>query len=130
MGWGWVATREAEISELGLTIALPPGNRYLWDFVTRPAWRGRGIYPSLLQAIVAREGATRYWIGYDEGNLASARGVARAGFVRVGSVLRAGDGGLAFAPDGPPERARAAARLLGLPVVHPHAGRAREPGTA
>ncbi len=41
-GWGWVAGSAAEIAELGIALTLPPGDRYLWDFVTQPSWRGRG----------------------------------------------------------------------------------------
>lgn len=40
-GYGWVATRICEIGELGLCFYLPAGNRYLWDFATLPAFRGR-----------------------------------------------------------------------------------------
>src|SRR5690349_7392270 len=34
VGWGWVATREAEIGELRINFAIPEGERYLWNFVT------------------------------------------------------------------------------------------------
>ena len=68
VGWGWVAAREAEIPELGITFALLPGDRYLWDFMTLPAWRGHDVYPALLQAILVAEGATRFWIGHDRDN--------------------------------------------------------------
>jgi GNAT superfamily N-acetyltransferase len=50
--WGWVATRTASIGELGATFSMPESDRYLWNFVTRPSYRGLGIYPRLLQAIV------------------------------------------------------------------------------
>src|SRR5579885_1413739 len=38
--YGWVATDEASIGELGLAFSLPPGERYLWDFATAPDWQG------------------------------------------------------------------------------------------
>ena len=65
-GFGWVATRTASIGELGATFTIPEGERYLWNFVTLPSHRGLGIYPRLLQAIVAEESrqAARFWIGY------------------------------------------------------------------
>lgn len=116
-GWGWVATRQAGISELGIEITLQPDERYLWDFVTPPAWRGRGVYTALLHAILAGEGADRYWIGHDEGNTPSARGIEKVGFREVGTARCLADGRIAFAPDGPADRAAAAAELLGLPVV-------------
>src|SRR5215218_9149091 len=53
--WGWVATRAADIGELGATLSLPDGERYLWNFVTLAAHRGLGIYPRLLDAIVRAE---------------------------------------------------------------------------
>lgn len=56
--YGWVAGTGATIGELGVTFVLPAGDRYLWDFATLPAWRGRGIYPQLLRAIIAAESAT------------------------------------------------------------------------
>ena len=51
-GYGWVATLSASIGELALAFDLPAEDRYLWDFATLPEWRGRGIYPRLLRAIV------------------------------------------------------------------------------
>jgi GNAT superfamily N-acetyltransferase len=124
VAYGWVATTEAEIGSLGLTVQLPAGVRYLWDFVTHPAWRGRGIYPRLLHAILVREAATaaQLWIGHDAANTASARGIAKAGFQPVGEVrmldgnARA-PGTLCFVPRGPADRAQAGAALLRLPLV-------------
>jgi hypothetical protein len=37
--WGWVATRSADIGELGATFAIPAGERYLWNFVTLASHR-------------------------------------------------------------------------------------------
>lgn len=118
-GWGWVASREAGIAELDIAITLPLGERYLWDFVTVPKRRGRGVYSALLRTILTQEGADRYWIGHDEGNTASARGVAKVGFREVGAVLRTEDGQMTFVPESPTDRAGAAAALLGLPVINP-----------
>ena len=80
--WGWVATRTADIGELGTAFTIPDGERYLWNFVTLPAFRGMGIYPRLLQAIVRAESrdAERFWIGYAPENHASGSGIAKAGF--------------------------------------------------
>jgi hypothetical protein len=117
VGWGWVAAREAEIPELGITFALLPGDRYLWDFMTLPAWRGHDVYPALLQGILVAEGATRFWIGHDRDNAASARGMAKAGFREVGTAHRRADGQLMFVPSAPPERAAAAVVYLSLPMT-------------
>lgn len=80
--WGWVATRVASIGELEASFDIPHGERYLWNFVTLPNYRGLGIYPRLLQAIVRAESAhaTRFWIGYAPENHASGAGIAKAGF--------------------------------------------------
>ncbi|HCI80474.1 MAG TPA: N-acetyltransferase, partial [Ktedonobacter sp.] len=62
--YGWVATRMSGIAELQFSFDIPSGNLYLWDFLTLPQWRGQGIYPHLLQAIIEQEHATqRFWIG-------------------------------------------------------------------
>jgi GNAT superfamily N-acetyltransferase len=86
--WGWVATTSAHIGELGASFAIPSGERYLWNFVTLPAYRGLGIYPRLLQAIVRAESreAERFWIAYAPENRASGGGIARAGFTRLAEM--------------------------------------------
>ena len=119
VGWGWSATRWLSIGELGIARALPPTDRYLWAFETLPHWRGRGVYPRLLQAILRHEAGkgARSWIGHDPGNAASARGIARAGFGRVGAIHRAPDGGYLLLPHGPLDRARIGAPLLGATVL-------------
>lgn len=118
VAYGWSATREARIGELGVTLDLSGGNRYLWDFVTLPDWRGLGIYPRMLQWILRSEAdASRFWIGHDRPNVASGSGIIKAGFQQVGSVYQLASGGIGFAPDGPDERSGAANALLGLPVI-------------
>jgi len=118
VAYGWVATRSASIGALGISFRVPPGNRYLWDFVTLPGWRGKGIYPRLLQAILRREGeAAQFWIGHDAPNVASARGILRAGFTRVGEIYWLLDGSLAMVTVGSRARARAGAALLGLRLL-------------
>ena len=48
---GWSATGEVTLLGGRVTLHVPPHHRYLYGFVTHPDWRGRGIYPHLLQAI-------------------------------------------------------------------------------
>lgn len=86
--WGWVATRTAIIGELATTLSLPPGARYLWNFVTLPAHRGHGVYPQLLRAILRREAreASTFWIAYAPENHASAAGIRKAGFRAVAEL--------------------------------------------
>lgn len=117
--YGWVATQTAEIGELDLTISLSPSQRYLWDFATLPEWRGRGIYPHLLQAILAAESAEaeRFWIIAAPENRASSAGIAKAGFTSIAhlSFQRAGQPGLVAIASS--ERVAAAAALLQVPVL-------------
>jgi GNAT superfamily N-acetyltransferase len=114
--WGWVAIRSASIGELGSSFRIPEGERYLWNFVTRPEYRGRGIYPRLLRAILESEAydAERFWIAYAPENHASASGIAKAGFVPVAELSFSEDGSPAVSDLAPGGGARAA-RLLGVP---------------
>lgn len=114
--WGWVATRSAHIGELGAAFTLPARTRYLWNFVTAPAQRGKGIYPRLLDAIVRAESsaADRFWIAYAPENHASAAGIHKAGFETVARLSFDEQGGPAvIGIDN--SAGRAAADLLGLP---------------
>jgi GNAT superfamily N-acetyltransferase len=87
--FGWVATRSAEIGEMAMVFDIPAGDRYLWNFVTLPSHRGKGIYPRLLDAIVRTESteADRFWIAYAPENHASASGIMKAGFVAIAELL-------------------------------------------
>jgi len=92
--FGWVATESAEIGELRATFAIPGGERYLWNFVTLEPFRGLGIYPRLVDAIVRAESpeAERFWIAYAPENHASGSGVARAGFTALAELSFDGEG--------------------------------------
>ncbi len=123
VAYGWSALDAASIAEIGLAFGIPAGNRYLWDFATLPAWRGRGIYPRLLQAILEQEAGEvdRFWIGRLPMNLSSARGIQAAGFRCVGTIHAYPGRRPALAPIGTATRARAATVLLNTPF--PSAGR-------
>jgi len=113
VGYGWLARRGGGIDELDFSFEVPPGDGYLWDFVTLPAWRGHGVYPRLLQAILAEaRDVERFWIGYEARNLASARGIQKAGFRIVGDLTVTGGRVSGFEVFEPGERAEAAGRLL------------------
>lgn len=117
VGYGWIATRGAVIDQLGLTLNLGRDERYLWDFVTFPKWRGQGIYPRVMQQMIASDDdATRLWIGHDVPNVASRHGIAKAEFQFCGALLGSLESGYRFIPSkGTTERAEAAADLLGVP---------------
>ena len=116
--YGWSAWRRGRIGELGMEFNMPEDNRYLWDFLTVPHLRGRGIYPRLLQAILAMERgeAERFWIGHGPGNPESGRGIVRAGFRPVGEVRVYSDQPVLVAY-GDRIRAAAAASLLQIPLL-------------
>ncbi len=119
VAYGWSATRRGSIQELGLEFAIPSGNRYLWDFATLPEWRGRGIYPCLLQAILRVEGAMvqRFWIGHTAANMASRRGVIKAGFQEVEVLVAAPRGSLHIMATGVTARAKVSPMGLRLGVI-------------
>ena len=116
--WGWVATRTADVGEVGATVRLPGGERYLWNFVTVATHRGRGVYPRLLDAIVRAESveAAQCWVAYAPENHASGAGIRKAGFTTLAALSFDGAGRPAvreLLPGG----GAAASRLLGLPHV-------------
>lgn len=119
VAYGWVATRKAQIGELGLNIRLPQMHRYLWDFATLPAYRGRGIYPHLLQEILIRElgHAYYFWIIRAPENGASGSGIRKAGFTAVGQLSLLGNGRPVLATADDSERAEIGADVLGVPLV-------------
>lgn len=115
---GWSATGEVAVLGGRVTLHVPPDNRYLYGFVTRPDWRGRGMYPHLLQAILRAEEQESYWIMHLQENMPSQRGIHKAGFRVAGrlSFLPTDELGL-IPPSGDSERAHTAARLFGFPLI-------------
>jgi len=88
--YGWVSFNEEYIGELNLRLRLLPGEAYIWDCVTLPAFRQNYLYSALLVYILAElrsEKLCRVWIGADLENVASQRGIARAGFRAVADLL-------------------------------------------
>jgi hypothetical protein len=89
--YGWVSFDEEMVGELNLRLRLVPGEAYIWDCATLPAYRQRHLYCALLSYILKELYTTkpvcRVWIGADLDNIASQRGIARAGFQRVANLL-------------------------------------------
>jgi len=94
--YGWVSHGSELIGELERQIHLGPREAYIWDCLTLPKHRGRGLYTGLLHVMVAtlsQEGFGRIWIGAALSNRPSIRGFEKAGFrpalgvvyLRVGS---------------------------------------------
>jgi len=84
VGYGWLSTKSEWIGELELEIGLPPGEAYIWNCVTLARHRRKGIFRSVVTAIVAqahKEGLARLWIA----SLAGVGGntIQQAGFQPV-----------------------------------------------
>jgi hypothetical protein len=88
--YGWVSFAEEDIGELNLRIKLLPGECYIWDCATLPAFREKLLYSALLIHILTElqaQNICRAWIGADLENLASQKGIARAGFHHVADLV-------------------------------------------
>ncbi len=119
VGYGWMATREASIGELGVAFTLSETERYLWDFATLPDWQGYGIYPRLLQHILTGQSlmVERVWIIHAPENSPSGAGMTKAGLLPIGQLSFRSDGGVGLAPFESLEHAQAGAALLGIPLI-------------
>ncbi len=108
-GYGWVGTKIGHIRQVGLTWTLGERDRTLWDFATLPEFRGRGVYPHLLQTILRAEpaAAKRFWIGHQGQNTASKRGIVKAGFSLNNLTLLTSEGQIVQQPQGDLTRALA-----------------------
>jgi GNAT superfamily N-acetyltransferase len=88
--YGWVSWKEEDIGEIGLRLHLMPGEAYIWDCATAPAYRRLRLYTALLVHIVEQlhsEDLCRVWIGADADNMASQNGMALAGFQPVADLV-------------------------------------------
>jgi len=88
--YGWVSFVEELIGEMRLRVRLVPGEVYIWDCATLPAYRKRRLYTALLGHILGElraEGLCRAWIGTNRDNVASQRGIALAGFQPVADLV-------------------------------------------
>ena len=87
--YGWVSFVEEDIGELNLRVKLLPGEVYIWDCGTAPEFRGKHLYSALLSYMIQElcaQGFCRAWIGADLENVASQKGMARAGFHHVADL--------------------------------------------
>ena len=90
--YGWVSFDEEFIGELNLRLRLLPGEAYIWDCATLPAFQRNHLYSALLTYILAdlKSGQLhRVWIGADFENVTSQKGIARAGFRHVADLILA-----------------------------------------
>lgn len=109
VGYGWVGTKVEHIRQVGLVWPLGEEDCALWDFVTLSEFRGRGVYPHLLQAILRAESVSveRFWIGHQGQNTSSERGIVKAGFRLNNLTLLTSEGQIVQQSQGDPVRALA-----------------------
>lgn len=85
---------------------LPDGSILIGPVATLPKYRGRGVCPVTIRALVAHlaeEGATRFFIDCRDYNYPSRRTVAAAGFLLVGTAtIRHLDGRRSWRPESGP----------------------------
>jgi hypothetical protein len=81
VAYGWLSTGVEWIGEIRLEIQPAAGEAYVWNCLTLPAHRRRGIFGAVLVRICAdlqREGLDRLWIASGAGG--TEKPVAAAGF--------------------------------------------------
>lgn len=122
IAYGWSACHDSMFGQPSVHFHVPAHNLYLHTFVTFSQWRGQGIYPRLLQAILQhhrQRSVERFWIIHQKENTASLRGIAKAGFHIAARVFRSPALGLHLVPYNNDARTWAGAELLGLPILTP-----------
>lgn len=85
----WAAPKRERVGELCKSIELKEGEIYLYDAFTVPEWRGKGLYPAILSRQLdyfKHKGYERALIFTVEENLASRRGILRAGFYHFQTI--------------------------------------------
>ena len=88
----WLSRSPEWLQEINCVFRPPEGDLYIWDCLTRPSFRGRHLYPTLLAAAAdrwRRDGGRGLWIATRWDNWRSARGITRARFRPVGMVIGA-----------------------------------------
>jgi hypothetical protein len=87
VSFAWVADSTTfSINELDALVTIDRPMIWLWDCVTPDPFRGRGYYPRLLQALIARFEVDRTVIYSFPKNYPSIRGIQKAGFAPWMSV--------------------------------------------
>lgn len=88
--WMGVRSEIVAASEVGseVTMPLPAPATVIYDAWTSPHCRGMGIYSAVLRGLQPIEHQQELWIYCLATNVSSARGIAKAGFTRAGSLER------------------------------------------
>ena len=90
----WSCSRK---SRMDYFVPLREDDATILSCFVFPQYRGRGIYPSMLETIVRTlmndDQVSKVYIDCKSWNRPSIRGIQKAGFVRIGSALRMALGG-------------------------------------
>jgi ribosomal protein S18 acetylase RimI-like enzyme len=81
--YGWASRGSECVGELERAFHMAPDEAYIWDCVTLPEYRGRGLYSALLAYMLSAlrdAGVRRTWIGASLDNQPSIQGFMNAGF--------------------------------------------------
>jgi hypothetical protein len=81
VSFGWVTRRNRRVGLANLKEA--EGRAFVYNFHTLPAYRGRGLYPRLLQQmryVLIKNQEMEFIIDVNVRNLASKRGIEKSGF--------------------------------------------------
>jgi GNAT superfamily N-acetyltransferase len=92
LGYGWLSSGSEWIGEVGLEITPGPLEAYVWNCVTLPEHRRRGVFRLLVQSVCERmreEGLRRLWIASLRGSAESA--LRPPGFKAALRIERDGD---------------------------------------
>jgi RimJ/RimL family protein N-acetyltransferase len=87
----WLACSPVGVAEIDQVVVPGPTDVYLYDAYTQAAWRGRGLFTTLLLHLCAFAGASgreRALIFVSPRNRASWRAIERAGFKKFHTVSR------------------------------------------
>lgn len=86
ISYGWLNPNEKHfLGELSLDINLENKVEVLYDFFTKEAYRGEGLYPSLLQKMSLRNSKPKLIYAFSH-NFSSIKGIEKAGFVFLGKI--------------------------------------------
>lgn len=86
ISYGWLNPNERHyLGELALEMNLENKIEVLYDFFTAEAYRGKGLYPSLLQKMCLRDSKPKIIYAFSD-NFSSIRGIEKAGFQFLGKL--------------------------------------------
>ncbi len=86
----WGSRGKVGVEEINMAVQTAPKEIYLYDAFTLEPWRGKNLYPSVLQHALEHGhslGLQRTTIFVEAQNIPSIRGVTKAGFILFQTLL-------------------------------------------